>query len=72
MPHVADYHRIAADLRALIASGTLRPGDRLPSISQLKRQYGVSATPVKNALLVLHTEGLTEGRQGRGVFVADR
>ena len=72
MPHIADYHRIADDIRARITSGELRPGDQLPSIAELRRQYGVSSTPVKNALLVLQTEGHTEGRQGRGVFVVAR
>ena len=72
MPHAADYRRIADDLRTLIASGELRPGDQLPSITQIGKQYGVSATPVKNALIVLETLGLTEGRQGRGVFVVGR
>ena len=36
------------------------------------QQYAVSAQPVKSALLVLQTEGLVEGHQGRGVFVVDR
>jgi DNA-binding GntR family transcriptional regulator len=67
-----DYQRIAGDIRGKIATGELRPGDRLPSISQLQQQYGVSAQPVKSALLVLQTEGLVEGHQGRGVFVIDR
>jgi GntR family transcriptional regulator len=72
MPRMPDYQRIAGDIRGKIATGELRPGDRLPSISQLQQQYGVSAQPVKSALLVLQTEGLVEGHQGRGVFVIDR
>ena len=64
MPHIADHRRIANDIRARITSGDLRPGDQLPSITQLKQRYGVSATPVKNALLVLQTEGHTEAGRG--------
>jgi GntR family transcriptional regulator len=71
MPRMPDYQRIAHDIREKITSGELRPGDRLPSISQLQKQYGVSAQPVKSALLVLQTAGLVEGHQGRGVFVTD-
>jgi DNA-binding GntR family transcriptional regulator len=68
MPRTADYQRIANDIRTRIASGELRPGDRLPSIAELKRQYGVSAQPVKTALLVLQTEGPHRGPAGtRGV-----
>jgi DNA-binding GntR family transcriptional regulator len=72
MPRMPDYQRIANDIREKINSGELRPGDRLPSISQLQKQYGVSAQPVKSALLVLQTAGLVEGHQGRGVFVIDQ
>jgi len=72
MPRMPDYQRIANDIRDKISSGELRPGDRLPSISQLQKQYGVSAQPVKSALLVLQTAGLVEGHQGRGVFVLDQ
>ncbi len=72
MPRMPDYQRIANDIRGKITSAELKPGERLPSISQLQKQYGVSAQPVKSALLVLQTEGLVEGHQGRGVFVIDR
>jgi GntR family transcriptional regulator len=72
MARTPDYQRIANDIKAKIESGELRPGDRLPSISQLQKQYSVSAQPVKSALLVLQTEGIVEGQQGRGVFVIDQ
>ena len=72
MPRTPDYQRIANEIKDKIKGGELRPGDRLPSISQLQKQYGVSAQPVKSALLVLQTEGLVEGHQGRGVSVIDQ
>ncbi|MFD0818982.1 winged helix-turn-helix domain-containing protein [Micromonospora zhanjiangensis] len=55
-----------------MVSGQLKPGDRLPSLSQLKAEYGVSDTVIRNVMLILKTEGLTEGRAGSGVFVRDR
>ena len=72
MARTPDFKRIADEIRTKIASGELKPGDKLPSISQLTKQYGVSAQPVKSALLVLQTEGIVEGHQGRGVFVVDQ
>ena len=69
MPRTPDYRRILDDLKAQIDSGELRPGDRLPSISQLRQQYDVSAQPVKTALTILRELGRTKGHQGRGVFV---
>lgn len=67
---MSDFQRVADDLRRKIVAGTLRPGDKLPSISQLSEQYTTTVQSVKSALLVLQTEHRVEGHQGRGVFVA--
>lgn len=71
VPREPIYTRIIADIKAKIAAGELRPGDQLPSMSQLQAQYGTSVTAVRNALLVLRSEGVVEGHQGKGVFVTD-
>jgi DNA-binding GntR family transcriptional regulator len=63
------YQRIADDLRTQIAGGRLKPGDRVPSEAELRATYGVSTTVVKQAMLVLTTAGLVEGRRGSGRFV---
>ena len=64
-----EYLCIANDLRSQIDRGVLAPGDRLPSISALTVQYGVSTISVRNALLMLQAQGLAEGRRGQGIFV---
>lgn len=69
VPREPIYARIVADIKARIASGDLGPGDQLPSMSQLREQYGTSVTAVRNALLVLRSEGIIEGHQGKGTFV---
>jgi DNA-binding GntR family transcriptional regulator len=71
MPAVPDYQRIADDIRSKIASGELRPGDRLPKKREMAVEYGVSMNTVDRVLLVLTTEGAIAGHQGKGVFVAD-
>jgi DNA-binding GntR family transcriptional regulator len=38
-----DYQRVADDLRTKIVAGSLRSGDRLPSISQLTEQYSTTS-----------------------------
>jgi GntR family transcriptional regulator len=63
------YERLANAIRDQIKSGELKPGDKLPSISQLRDQYGISYGSVRGAMLVLKAEQLIEGRQGDGVFV---
>ncbi|MCA1703490.1 MAG: GntR family transcriptional regulator [Actinobacteria bacterium] len=63
------YLQIAADYRAKILSGSLAPGAKLPSESQLIAEYNVSRQVVKMALNVLRGEGLIIGHQGKGSFV---
>lgn len=59
------------DLTEQIASGRLKPGDRLPSNTQLREQYGVSITVVRGAMQWLKAAGLVEGVHGVGVFVVE-
>lgn len=63
------YQLIVADIRGSIAGGQLKPGDRLPSITQLSAQYECSETVVKTALAVLRAMDLIEGQQGVANFV---
>ena len=66
------YQRIASQLEAAIASGALRPGDRLPSVRQLSQQYGVSLTTALQAFRWLENRGVVEARPKSGYFVAAR
>jgi len=49
----------------------VRPGVKLPSISQLQAQYEVSYGPVRTAMLILKAEGLVRGVPGEGVYVTE-
>ncbi|WP_319518875.1 FadR/GntR family transcriptional regulator [uncultured Martelella sp.] len=62
---------IAEGLRSDIESGRFKPGDRLPSESELTRLHGVSRTVVREAISLLRSEGLAEARKGSGVFALD-
>lgn len=72
MPAKPDYRRIADEIRQRITSGDLAPDSKLPTKRELAVEYGVSVGTVNAALLVLSTEGLVEGHQGRGTFVRGR
>jgi len=65
------YVTIREELRADIAAGRLRPGDRLPSEPELARRYRTTRNTVRHALARLVFEGVVERRMGLGSFVAD-
>lgn len=58
-------------LTDLIRGGSYLPGARLPSESQMARDFGVSRTVIREAVSRLKSEGLVESRQGSGVFVRE-
>jgi DNA-binding FadR family transcriptional regulator len=67
-PHLAEH--ITRSLSDEIASGRLRPGDRLPTEHFLSQNFGVSRNVVREAIASLRAQGLIESRQGIGAFVA--
>lgn len=68
----AVYTQIADDLRAQIAAGTLRPGDDVPTESELAERWHTSRGPIRNALAALRSEGLIETGRGRPARVVSR
>jgi DNA-binding transcriptional regulator YhcF (GntR family) len=58
-------------LRALIATGRLPAGERLPSVRQLAEWAGVNLNTVRAVYAGLESAGLVASHQGRGTFVAD-
>ncbi len=63
------YVQLVNILRHNVASGALRPGDQLPSESQLCARYGVSPMTVRRAINLLADQGVVTAEQGRGTFV---
>lgn len=63
------YEQIADDLRAAIGAGTLGPGSRLPSESNLANTYGVQRLTVRKGIRVLVGEGLVTSLPKKGTFV---
>ena len=57
-----------ARIEAMIASGTLLPGERIVP-EQLAREMGISRTPMLSALKRLYQEGLVEWRSRRGIYI---
>jgi GntR family transcriptional regulator len=64
--------QIAEQVATLCASGSLRPGERLPSVRELARELAVNQNTVLRVYERLCGEGLLEMRHGQGTFVAGR
>ncbi len=65
------YRQIVDQIKYQVASGALRPGDRLPSVRELARRLPVNQNTALKAYDLLATEGLLSRRQGDGTFVED-
>ncbi|RZT30879.1 GntR family transcriptional regulator [Cupriavidus agavae] len=63
------YLQLATILRRQIESGAWRPGERIPSLDALCRQYGVARMTMHHAISQLDDEGLIARSRGRGTFV---
>lgn len=63
------YRQIVRQVIEAVASGSLAPGERLPSLRALAKKLVVAPLTVKKAYDVLEAEGLIETRQGQGTFV---
>lgn len=64
------HEDLADQLRPAIIHGELKPGAKI-SEKELCERFGVSRTPVREALKILATEGLVQLTQNRGASVTD-
>ncbi len=63
------YKQLADEIRQMITSGEVPPGEGLPSEPELARRYEVARTTVRQGLSLVANEGLIHSRHGRGWFV---
>ncbi len=66
------YREIADEVRQLVATDRLRPGDRLPTVRQLASNLGLSPGTVARAYLELEQAGVVESRRGGGTVISRR
>jgi GntR family transcriptional regulator, transcriptional repressor for pyruvate dehydrogenase complex len=62
---------VVDDLSERIGRGALKPGDKLPTESEIMLSYGVSRAVVREAITQLQAARLVETRHGIGTFVLD-
>lgn len=66
----AGYATIAEHFRNLIRDGTMRPGDRMPTVRKVMEEWDVSNATAVRAYKVIKEEGLTSASTGAGTVVA--
>ena len=64
------HQELLEQLRGLITDGTLRPGMKVPE-RELCERFGVSRTPLREALKVLASDGTVTLRPNRGATIAE-
>jgi len=65
------YRQVMDQVRALVASGRVRPGDMLPSIRQLAADLEVNMMTISKAYARLEAEGILERVRGTGMRVTE-
>ena len=63
------YEQVIDQIKDMIAEGTLKKGDRLPSERSLVEQLAVSRASIREALRALEVIGLIECKQGEGNYI---
>lgn len=69
MPRPNIWASIAETLKAEIAQGLYRPGDKLPTEAAFAARFGVNRHTVRHALAAMADAGIVHARRGAGVFV---
>ena len=65
------YRQIVNQVKYLVASGRLRPGDELPPIRTLAQQLLVTPNTIVKAYGELEAEDVVYKRRGAGTYLAD-
>lgn len=63
------HDQIVGELRRLLATGALSPGDELPPVRQLANDLGINLNTVARAYRELTDAGLLAAARGRGTVV---
>lgn len=64
------YRKVREEIANLIDTRNLKPGEKLPSESELRDKLKVSRHTVRKALSELEMDGIVQRKQGKGTFVS--
>ena len=63
------YEHVINEIKTMIVSGELKPGDKLPSERELGDRFHVSRVPVREALKILEFMGVLGSGRGDGTYL---
>ncbi len=66
------YVQVIDGIKHLVATGTLKPGDQLPTVRRLAQDLRVNFNTIARAYTMLDEAGVISTQQGRGTYVRDR
>ena len=66
------YEQIKDELRKLIVTGAMAPGEKLPSVRALATQLSINPNTIQRAYNDLEAEGYIYSVPGKGSFASDR
>jgi GntR family transcriptional regulator len=66
------YLQIVEQVRRLVISGELQPGDQLPTVRQMAAELRVNFNTVARAYRMLDEARLISTQQGRGTYILDQ
>jgi len=69
--HTSLSDKIVEQIKEMIISGHLRPGDKLPSENELCEMFNVSRTSIREAVKILSGLGFLKIKRGLGIFVEE-
>jgi len=63
------YIQVIDQIKHMIATGTLKPGDQLPTVRQMAADLRVNFNTIARAYRMLDEDGLISTQHGRGTYI---
>ncbi|MFN2744987.1 MULTISPECIES: GntR family transcriptional regulator [unclassified Bacillus (in: firmicutes)] len=68
--HIPIYYQIETEIKKMVETKDLKPGDLIPSEREFAEKYEVSRMTVRQAVNNLVNEGILVRKRGKGTFIA--
>ena len=66
------YIQVASVMRRRIETKQWHPGEKIPTLVELEREFQVARVTVRQGVDILREEGLLRSQQGRGIFATEK